>query len=252
MKKVFKTKTATALLGLLLILSLTAGSCVFIQGPAYKVELTEDGSEYHIEYDWSYGGQRWRYESFIPVAVYDHFVGEERAKDYREYVYNEMDDDWLQYTANKFRETVNAEEEEWEDIDTINFVMSFVQNLPYEEDPVTTGLTEYPRYPIESMIDCGIGEGAKGVDCEDTVVLLVSILQQLGFEVALLLYPDDEHMAAGVRLTPKVVNEWDGYALTLHEQDGKIWAYCETTFPGWLLGQKHPDIQGEGSVIELD
>ena len=250
MKRVFKSRSIAVLFSLILVFELAGSSCLFVQGPSYKVEPCEDSNEYHIEYDWSYGGQRWRYEADIPVAVYDQFVEEERPRDYRYYVYNEMDDDWLQYTADKFSEIVN--DEDWDDIETINFAMSFVQNLPYEEDSVTTGELEWPRYPIETMIDCGIGEGPKGADCEDTVILLVSILQRMGYEVALLLYPDDEHMAASVRLDPETVNEWDSYELTTHEVNGKIWAYCETTAPGWLLGQKDPKIQGVGSVIELD
>jgi len=247
MKRVIKLRSITVTLCLILVFALLGNSCLFVQGPAYTVTESDSGNEYQIEYDWSYDGQRWRYQAYIPVTVYDHFADEERPTDYRHYIYNETDDDWLGYTANSFRTISN--DEEWEDIDAVNFIMSFVQNLPYEEDDISAGEAEWPRYPIETMVDC-YEEG--GVDCEDTVILLVSILRQMGYEVALLLYPTDKHMAAGVGVDSEFVNGWEGYGLTYYEQGGKIWAYCETTSPGWFLGQKDPDIDGEGTVIVLD
>jgi len=250
MKKSFKHGAMTFLLSLVLVAGLMGSSCLFTQAPAYKVETIEESSEYHIQYDWSYGGQRWRYEADIPITVYQHFADKERPSDYREYVYNEMDDDWLGYTASSFGEI--ADDKDWDDIDTINFVMKFVQYLPYESDENTTGELEYMRYPVETMIDCGIGEGVKGVDCEDTVMLLVSILREMGYEVALLLYPEDEHMAAGVRVSQMDIDNWnEGYTLTYYEMDSKIWAYGETTAPAGSLGYKPDKITSLPQIIEL-
>ena len=252
MKRFFKHKAAAILLSLILVAGLMGSSCSFTQAPAYNVQTIEESSEYHIQYDWSYGGQRWRYEADIPITVYELFVDEERPKDYREYVYNEIDDDWLGYTAESFKAI--ADEEEWDEIETANFVMKFVQYLPYELDTDTTGDEEYPRYPIETMVDCGISkveDGAKGADCEDTVVLLVSILREMGYEVALLLYPEDEHMAAGVRITSELVENWSGYKLTYYETDSKIWAYCETTAPVGALGQKPDKIKSLPQIVEF-
>jgi len=253
MKRFFKHRAITLLLSLILAFGLMGSSCSLTQAPSYNVQLNDDGSEYHIQYDWSYDGQRWRYEADIPITVYEHFVDEERPKDYREYVYSEMDDDWLGYTARSFR-TI-ADEEEWDEIDKVNFVMKFVQYLPYDEDTETTGNEEYPRYPIETMIDCGVSKvenGARGADSEDTVVLLVSLLREMGYDVALLLYPEDEHMAAGVRVTSEFVENWSGYELTYYETGSKIWAYCETTAPVGSLGQKSDKIESLPQIVEFD
>jgi len=61
----------------------------------------------------------------------------------------------------------------------------YVQDLPYvaEEND-----SEYPKYPIETMVDGG--------DCEDKSILLVSILDVIGIDAELLRYSN--HMAVMV------------------------------------------------------
>jgi len=162
-----------------------------------------------------------------------------------------MDDDWLGYTANSFAEV--AEQENWEDIDAIGFVLAFVQSLPYELDNVTTGYDEYPRYPMETMVD---GGETSGVDCEDTVVLLITILRQMGYDVALLLYAADEHMAAGVGISQAIVENWsENFTLGYEETgEGKIYAYCETTGEGYEVGHKPEgeyELKGQAEIVEI-
>jgi hypothetical protein len=191
--------------------------------------------------------KRWQYEAEIPIAIYDHFSAQERGTDYSVYAYNELDDDWLGYTANSFLEV--AEQENWEDIDAIGFVLAFVQSLPYEFDKLTTGYDEYPRYPMESMVD---GGESAGVDCEDTVVLLITILRQMGYDVALLLFSSDEHMSAGVGMSQADIDNWSQeYTLTYYKTDDKIYAYCETTGEDWGPGDKPDKITGTVEIIEI-
>jgi len=64
----------------------------------------------------------------------------------------------------------------------------FVQSLPYDDDTV---LIE-PKFPIETY---GDGNG----DCDDKTLLLAGILSREGYDVALLLYLEEKHMALGVR-----------------------------------------------------
>ena len=52
----------------------------------------------------------------------------------------------------------------WNRQDRVDFVLSFVQSLPYTLDDVTTGFDEFRRYAVETLI-----EG--GGDCEDTTIL---------------------------------------------------------------------------------
>ncbi|MCP1714989.1 hypothetical protein J2T58_000837 [Methanocalculus alkaliphilus] len=64
----------------------------------------------------------------------------------------------------------------------------FVQSLPYDDDTV---LIE-PKFPIETY---GDGTG----DCDDKSLLLAGILSREGYDVALLLYLEEKHMAIGIR-----------------------------------------------------
>jgi hypothetical protein len=106
----------------------------------------------------------------------------------------------------------------------VNFVISFVQSLPYTVDDVTTAWNEYPRYPIETLFD-------RGGDCEDTSILVAALLEGLGYDCALLILDEDDHCAVGVDI--------DAYG-TYYEVNGVQYFYLETTGEGWEIGQQ-PD-----------
>ena len=76
----------------------------------------------------------------------------------------------------------------------MNFVMAFVQSLPDTIDKGTTPYDEYPRYPVETLF-------ARGGDCEDTPILVAALLDRLGYDVALLVLENAQHMAVGVSIT---------------------------------------------------
>lgn len=246
MYKLFKHGATRAVIYTALCFYLLTGSCLINIPSAYGVE--EAGDDYQVRCEWGYAGKRWRYEVDIPVTIYNYFSKQTRNRDdYSIYAYNEMDDDWLGYTANSFAEI--AEMERWDDLDTIDFVMSFVQCLPYETDSITTGLEEYQRYPVETMVDAGV---KGGVDCEDTVVLLVTILSEMGYDTALLMYADDQHMAAGVGVSQQVIDNWNrSYDLSYYSAGGIDYAYCETTGEGYRLGQKPDNITGSAEVVTI-
>ena len=107
----------------------------------------------------------------------------------------------------------------WKRQDHVDFVLSFVQSLPYTLDDVTTGYDEFRRYAVETLI-----EG--GGDCEDTTILVAAILQGLGEETALIFTPG--HIAIGVS------GDYTGASLT---HNGIKYFYCETTGTGWTVGK---------------
>ncbi len=107
----------------------------------------------------------------------------------------------------------------WNRQDRVDFILSFVQSLPYTLDDVTTGFDEFRRYAIETLI-----EG--GGDCEDTTILVAAILQGLGEETALIFTPG--HIALGVS------GDYTGASLTYN---GVKYFYCETTGTGWTVGK---------------
>ena len=110
----------------------------------------------------------------------------------------------------------------WSRQDRIDFVLSFVQSLPYTHDDVTTGYDEFRRYAIETLI-----EG--GGDCEDTTILVGAILRGLGEKTALIFTPG--HIALGVS------GNFSGASVT---HNGTTYYYCETTGTGWTVGDLPP------------
>ena len=112
------------------------------------------------------------------------------------------------------------------DADRVGVALSYVQSLPYSYDSTSKGMTEYVRYPIETLVDgCG--------DCEDKSVLLAAILHEMNIGFVLLMTPD--HMAVGVNCEPR--RDTVGFVY-----DGKEYYYAETTQDGFKIGQAPDNI----------
>ena len=207
-------------------------------------QRTETNSDFHVLYEWSYEGSRWKYGGQIPKEIYEYFSSKERTASYQEYVLNPLDDKWMNHIADLLSE--QAKEMGWEEWETVNFVLSFVQSMPYTSDKVTTGYDDYPRYPVETIVD-------GGGDCEDTSILFSSIVREMGYGVVLLWLREDHHFAVGVRISPDLVDNWEGpYSLTYYAlEDGEIYAYCETTRQGRELGHKPDYMSGTAQIIDV-
>ncbi|MDK2372646.1 MAG: hypothetical protein QI197_04640 [Candidatus Korarchaeota archaeon] len=74
--------------------------------------------------------------------------------------------------------------------DPMEAVITFVQSgVRYLRDGISTGLGEFPRFPLETLVEGG--------DCEDKSILLANLLRSLGVEGVHLLFLKD-HVALGV------------------------------------------------------
>ncbi len=104
--------------------------------------------------------------------------------------------------------------EDLNDHDKIALVLAFVQSVTYTGDNVTASVDEYPRYPVETLFD---REG----DCEDTSILLAAILTEMGYDVALLLFEEFDHIGLGINYPLEYGNSW------IYE--GKRYWYLDTT-----------------------
>ena len=176
-------------------------------------------------YSWSYGGSEWTLNKTIPGNSYSHY--KESSHTYQElygasgYVYYVTDNDpEIESLAHSlYSDSVLSGCSKYE---TISFILAFIQSLPYTSDAVTTGHDEYPRYPLETLVDYG-------GDCEDTAILFASIVQTDWFnhDATLFLYPS--HMAVGVWGSPSLGG---GY----YYQE-RYYLYCETTSDGWKIGE---------------
>ena len=133
---------------------------------------------------------------------------------------------------------IYADSENYNLIDEVNFYLKFVQNaITYRFDNETMGCEEYWKFPVETLVD-------QTGDCEDTSVLLASIMDRLGFDVALLYYSWKEdgkrlgHLSVGVNL--------DGdYGSYVVDDNGNKYFYCETTTEGYSVGEIPPKIKGD-------
>jgi len=227
-----KQATIVLLFGLVLAVS----GCITMT----KTELTSPTSSDYISknFEWKHKGRSYSWEVPIPEKLYEYYRGLSRNPDYEEYVTDPRDDEYLGSLCEKLG---HAEAKcDWSG--KIDFVLSFVQSLKYTEDE-TTGFDEYPRFPVETLVD-------EGGDCEDTSILFVSIVRELGFGAVLLRLDEAQHMSAGIRISGDVISEWDkSYPLTYYESNGKYYAYCETTGSGWRIGEKPEWVGSDGAVV---
>ena len=184
-------------------------------------------------YDWNFQGQEWSWTLQIDSADYYFFKNLPRVSDYSLYVTNPYDDQWLSSLIEAFKQ--GARDAGYNERQTIDLLISFVQSLPYTSDNITTGYDEYPRYPIETLVD-------RGGDCEDTSILAAALLWQMGYDVVLLEYSG--HMAVGVAGDQTVTG-------TYYEYNGRQYFYLETTGKGWKIGKKPAGLPSSARIIPL-
>lgn len=181
------------------------------------------GNEEYIEanYTWNYGTEQWNFSLKIPSSAYDYYktVKRKGISNYSYYVNDTTDDTYLAELTKSFK--IAAKKENYSDYDMVNYIICFVQNLNYVSDVLGTGYDEYPKFPLETLAD-------EGGDCEDSAILLASLLKELGYDTVLIQLPD--HMAVGVKGERTMPGSY-------YEVDGKLYFYVETTSPGWRIGQ---------------
>jgi len=170
------------------------------------------------EFEWTYSDIDRTLSIPYPKFLFDYYssINRIRSDDYGVYVFDSYDDSYIDVLASRlmfgFYDT--------EDVARINFVASFVQSLEYKKDSATNESFEYPRYPVETLFN-----GNGGGDCEDKAILTASILDRMGYDVALFRLPN--HMAVGVHLDENI-SDYEYYT-------GKYY-FLETTTEGKPLG----------------
>ncbi|MCP4614572.1 MAG: hypothetical protein GY845_38315 [Planctomycetes bacterium] len=203
-------------------MSTTAPSNVAVQPAPEATSVIEQ------QYEWEYEGSEWTWTSYIPQAGYDYYAELPRppTDDYSVYVTHPLDDTYIDHLIESFEEAAN--EKGYDEFQIVNFIVNFVQSLPYTSDDVTKGYDEYPRYPIETLVD-------NGGDCEDTSILMAAILDQMGYGT-ILINPTN-HLAVGVLGGENMY----GAYWTLDERK---YYYLETTGSGYEIGELPSEYQG--------
>ncbi len=170
-------------------------------------------------YQWQ---QKGSYTLRLPEVpdLYQYYQRLERLplQDYASYSFASSDDTYIGLVADRVDQLFNENDE----VQRLNHIAGFVQHLPYSADDEEDETYEYPRYPVEMLVD-------KRGDCEDKAILAVSLLDHLGYETALLRLPN--HMAVGVQFDTPL----QGYSTYAED-----YYFLETTRASWPVG-KIPD-----------
>ena len=161
------------------------------------------------------------------MKLYNEYKFRTRNRDYDLFA-SDPYDDWL---IKDISDTLFSlsKECELEENKIPDFCISFVQSLNYTSDLESSGYDQYPRFPYETLYE-------NGGDCEDTSILCVAILQEMGYDVVLLELP--EHMAIGI----KCDSEQKGKCF---EYKGRDYYYLETTGSNWQIGELPEEYAGQ-------
>lgn len=181
------------------------------------------GSNYRFNIIWNHNSLQYATQFGIPEDKYWYYKNKERGN---------CCEGWTGFATSN-DQTIKTIAKDIVDVsistgDTCKacIAIDFVESMIYEYDIDYIGRNEYPKYPIETIVD---GKG----DCEDTSFLMASILEALNIDAVLLLYPG--HMAVGV---------WcDGCSGTYYLYNGRKYYFLETTgYSGnWELGRSWGD-----------
>lgn len=199
----------------------------------YTPSATADTEDVH--YFWKYNGFRTA-KLEIPAPLYEYYQARPRTQNYGQYAAHPAQSPLLDSALNSIAvdSTGDGREE-------LASVQQFVQGLKYASDRVATGYNEYPKYPVETLVE-------RGGDCEDTAVLMATLFERLGYSSVLLAFWDDEHMALGVAGTIHGAISSGTY----YTYNGRKYHYVETTDTGWNIGQQPTEITLYPEIIPIE
>ena len=187
-------------------------------------------------YEWEYGYSEWSWDLTIPLVLYLDYHSRHRPSDFKDYVKLALDPGDDIYITNIVEALESAAENKgFSKYETVEYVISFVQSLPYTVDSVDTRWDEYPRYPIETLFD-------RGGDCEDTSILVAALLDEMGYDVCLLILENEEHCAIGIA-------GGEGIYGSYYRVDDTKYFYVETTGEGWEIGELPSSINDDTALV---
>lgn len=184
-------------------------------------ERTAIEGAYELSFEGSTNGSSWSTNFFIYKSSYVEAVEEPRGRSRAEYVSHAQQEGFADELAG-----ILAEEAETNGFTgkrtQVEFIVDFVQNLPYVPDDVSKGFDDYTKFITETITEAG-------GDCEDTSIMLAAVLQAEPFGYDTVLIQPPGHMAVGIYGNA----DMPGY---YWEYDGRKYYYVETTGTGWGIG----------------
>ncbi len=202
-----------------------------------KFNTKLDGNVQKKKFTWCDEINNWEYVLYINKDDYYRYLGFDRKRhinNYEYFVLEESDDNWIKKIVQDFEDM--GKKAGYNKDEIVNMIVSFVQDFEYIEDFQNTGYEEYPKFPIETLY-----EG--GGDCEDTCILMASMLRELNYGTAFLLF--DEHMAIGLQGEKQVNKRY-------YKFEEKYYYFVETTAKGWKVGMipdEYKDLPADVLII---
>lgn len=132
---------------------------------------------------------------------------------------------WIDSLAHQF-EIMSAG---MSDLETLDLVLSYVQNIPYMLDSVSSDAEEYWKYPLETIVE-------NNGDCEDTSILFCSIVKKMGYDTALMTLYADNVPTLYSNTVNHCVSLVKGIEGCEDKDDFDSYYFCETTAPGSSVG----------------
>lgn len=196
---------------------------------------TDQNQNYDRQFAWYFDGYHWVWNLSIPESLYNAYVSVPDSVRTQISLSNfgyfvTTDDSYIQGLASKLNAT--ASQLNFDSVQEINFVLSFVQSIPYATDANSTGYQDYPRFPIETLVD-NVG------DCKSHSILFASLTLSLGYGSIFINPPN--HLAVGV-----LGNDLPGSSWTY---DNQMYYYCETTGSGFTIGVLPDQFDGQSANI---
>ncbi|MDK2892214.1 hypothetical protein [Methanohalophilus sp.] len=183
-----------------------------------KVALSLSDEFITRNYEWEYDNTEFWIQIKFYKEDYKFYSERSRIRDYDQFANDPYDDELISQIITQIEYL--ASEAGYGEDEIPYIVTAFVQSLPYVSDSASAGYDEYPRFPFETLYH-------GGGDCEDTSILLTSLLHEMGYGVALIVLPD--HMAVGVQGDDSLLGSY-------YEYNGIKYFYLETTNSGWDVG----------------
>lgn len=183
-------------------------------------------------FNWTSYDKRYTFEISMNIQddMYEYYHSLLRysyVKDYHNYVSDDNNHKLVKQLADEIKSL--CDQCGYGESETIRETANFVQSIEYVDDMTSTGYTDFPKYPLETLYDqCG--------DCEDSSILLGALLKELGYGCIFIELP--EHVAIGVKAT-------DDAPGTYYDYNGSHYLYIETTNSGWDIGTLPDDFNEE-------
>jgi len=209
------------------LLSITCLILIVSAVAIYPQEASaQTNSYFNKHFEWDYKGHHWTWDVSIPAQLYYAYknvpVSNRTQDGIAGYGYcTTTQDSYIQSLAKELNDTAN--QIGYNDFDKASLTLAFVQSIPYTSDLKTTGYDEYPRFPIETLVD-------NGGDCDCKSILFATLTIILGFQAVFINPP--EHMAVGI-----LGNNFKGTFWVYPEGPNQTYYYSETTESGFMIGE---------------